>query len=141
MMQSPNTSGLEIAREAQSWIGTPYVHQARVRGVGVDCVGLVTCVAADLGYPHYADLRYWHMPEGDQILIELDRLFDPVQPQLSEPGDVLAFAWRRQAQHIGIRTQHGFVHADNSAAVKMVVEVSLDYKWRGRLAGAWRWRR
>ena len=30
-----------IVRLARSWIGTPYHHQASVRGVGTDCIGLV----------------------------------------------------------------------------------------------------
>jgi cell wall-associated NlpC family hydrolase len=30
-----------IVAEAESWIGTPYVHQASRKGVGCDCLGLV----------------------------------------------------------------------------------------------------
>lgn len=36
---------LEIA---QSWIGTPYRHQASRRGVGCDCLGLVIGVWGEL---------------------------------------------------------------------------------------------
>ena len=32
---------LHIVALARAWIGTPYHHQASVRGVGTDCVGLV----------------------------------------------------------------------------------------------------
>jgi cell wall-associated NlpC family hydrolase len=31
----------EVCREAETWMGTPYVPQGRVKGVGVDCGGLV----------------------------------------------------------------------------------------------------
>ena len=30
-----------IIAEARSWIGTPYRHQASLKGVGCDCLGLV----------------------------------------------------------------------------------------------------
>ena len=30
-----------IVREARTWLGTPYLHQASVRGAGCDCLGLV----------------------------------------------------------------------------------------------------
>lgn len=30
-----------IIVEARSWIGTPYHHQAALKGVGCDCLGLV----------------------------------------------------------------------------------------------------
>jgi hypothetical protein len=31
----------DIIAEARSWIGTPYAHQASVKGIGCDCLGLV----------------------------------------------------------------------------------------------------
>ena len=30
-----------IVAEARAWIGTPYLHQASLRGAGCDCLGLV----------------------------------------------------------------------------------------------------
>jgi cell wall-associated NlpC family hydrolase len=30
-----------IVAEARTWIGTPYRHQASLKGVGCDCLGLV----------------------------------------------------------------------------------------------------
>ena len=33
--------GDKIIAEARAWIGTPYHHQAAVKGVGCDCLGLV----------------------------------------------------------------------------------------------------
>jgi len=39
----------QIVAVARSWIGTPFHHQARVKGVGADCVGLTIGVALELG--------------------------------------------------------------------------------------------
>ena len=30
-----------ILTEARSWIGTPYRHQASLKGIGCDCLGLL----------------------------------------------------------------------------------------------------
>ena len=30
-----------VVATARAWIGTPYVHQASVRGAGCDCLGLL----------------------------------------------------------------------------------------------------
>jgi cell wall-associated NlpC family hydrolase len=40
-----------ILAEARRWIGTPYAHQASLRGVGCDCLGLVRGVYAALVGP------------------------------------------------------------------------------------------
>ena len=31
----------QIVAQARQWIGTPYLHQASLRGCGCDCLGLV----------------------------------------------------------------------------------------------------
>lgn len=32
---------VDIIPLARAWIGTPYLHQGRLRGVGCDCAGLL----------------------------------------------------------------------------------------------------
>jgi hypothetical protein len=39
----------DVIAAGREWIGTPFVHQGRVKGVGVDCVGLAIGIAEDLG--------------------------------------------------------------------------------------------
>ena len=39
--KSAGVSRAEIVAEARSWIGTPYRHQASLRGAGADCLGLI----------------------------------------------------------------------------------------------------
>src|SRR5881394_3419065 len=40
-----------IVAIARSWIGTPYVHQASLRGAGCDCLGLIRGIWRELkGY-------------------------------------------------------------------------------------------
>ena len=37
----PCLTRARIVAEARAWIGTPYRHQASLKGVGCDCLGLV----------------------------------------------------------------------------------------------------
>lgn len=66
------TTPADIVAEARSWVGTRWIHQARVKGVGTDCIGLVAGVALALNLPRAAE---WH---EDQRFKSYGRTPDPV---------------------------------------------------------------
>ena len=130
-----------IVAEARAWIGTPYRHQASVKGVGCDCLGLVrgvwrACVGEEpeLPPPYAAD---WAEARGEEALAEAAlRHLTPVAVDRFKPGDVLLFRWRAGfvAKHVVIATRDGtMIHAHDGAAV---CEVRLAPWWRRRLAYA-----
>lgn len=51
-----------IVDEARSWVGTPFRHQARIKGLGVDCVGLLVGVGEVLGLEVYDQTGYGRQP-------------------------------------------------------------------------------
>jgi NlpC/P60 family putative phage cell wall peptidase len=59
---------------ARSWLGTPYRHQASVKGVGADCLGLVRGVWRDVvGGEMEAPPAYsadWAEVGGREMLLE-----------------------------------------------------------------------
>ena len=125
------------------WIGTPYRHQASLRGVGCDCLGLVRGVWRDVvgaepeGLPVYgAD---WGERDGGEALIErAGRYLRAIDIAEAIAGDVLVFRWRPAsiAKHMGILTGgSSFIHAWEHAGV---VEVPLIAAWRRRIAAALR---
>ncbi len=85
-----------IVGEARRWIGTPYRHQASVKGGGCDCLGLVRGVwravvgAEPEGVPAYrAD---WAEVGGRETLLEAaERWLERVPLEAARPGDVLLF--------------------------------------------------
>ena len=94
---------------ARQWLGTPYHHQASLRGVGTDCVGLVRGIWRELNGtdaetpPAYT--RDWAEGSGRETLIEAaHRHLIEVAPSDMQPGDVLVFRWRRHtlAKHCAI---------------------------------------
>lgn len=126
---------------ARGWIGTPYVHQASVKGAGCDCLGLLRGVWRDLfgaepeAVPAYT--RDWSEPQGDE------RLFRAAVRHLSRkplghaaPGDVLLFRMREGAvaKHVGLQAEIGpsptFIHAYSGHGV---IESALSAPWARRV--------
>lgn len=136
----------EIVAAARGWIGTPWRHQGRVKGLGVDCVGLPIMVAHGLGIPakdgHMVDpLEYCNYPEDPldgRVLLVSQKLM--VEKQTAPlPGDVICFRFGAIPRHLGIVSDMpatldrlGIVHVNRM--VGRVVEHRLDHKWRRRIA-------
>lgn len=92
----------DVVAEARTWIGTSFMHQARVRGVGVDCVGLVIGVARALGLvePTLDITGYPRSPDGRSMLAVCDQHMRRVDaPAL---GCVLVVRHEIDPQHMGI---------------------------------------
>ncbi|HEY8267920.1 MAG TPA: NlpC/P60 family protein [Xanthobacteraceae bacterium] len=132
-----------IIAEARSWIGTPYRHQASLKGMGCDCLGLVRGVWRALNGPepeaapaYSAD---WAEAGGKESLAAAAaRHLVPVELADATPGDVLLFRWRAHlpAKHAAILVAADrIVHAHDGAAVAEVYFASF---WRRRLAYAFR---
>lgn len=135
-----------IIAAARSWIGTPYRHQASLKGIGCDCLGLVRGVWREVigaepeRAPPYAP--DWAEAGGTETLAAAAaRHLIPVPCDAFLPGDVLLFRWRASlpAKHAAIVTSLAtMVHAHDGAAV---AEVALAPWWRRRLAYAFRFPR
>lgn len=133
-----------VVAAARGWIGTPYVHQCSVKGVGTDCLGLVRGVWRELCGPEPERMPAYTPDWGEAGGIELllggaGRLLRPAPDE--QPGDVLIFRMRvgAVAKHMGILAQTGaepsFVHAYDRHGV---VESPLSAPWRARIAGRFR---
>ncbi len=129
---------------AEGWIGTPYRHQASLRGVGCDCLGLVRGVWRELYGdepevpPPYAP--DWAERSGeDRLTAAAERHFLSVADRgTAVPGDLLLFRFRPQfsAKHAGILGAGGrFIHAYEQAGV---VRSPLAPSWARRIAGIYR---
>ncbi|GER07176.1 hypothetical protein GCM10007972_18040 [Iodidimonas muriae] len=126
----------EIVTAARRWLGTPFHHQGRVRGVGVDCAGLVIGVARELDLMCIDVTGYGHRPDDT----EMERL---VRAHLTEIplaeaglGDVLLLLIDGRPQHLAIRTDIGMIHA--YAPARKVVEHRIDDSWASRIVAAFR---
>jgi NlpC/P60 family putative phage cell wall peptidase len=85
-----------IVAAARSWIGTPYRHQASLKGAGCDCLGLVRGVWRELyGREPEAPPPYraeWAETGGEETLLAAARRHLVERPLSGvAPGDVLLF--------------------------------------------------
>lgn len=136
-----------IVAAAKSWIGTPYRHQASLKGAGCDCLGLVRGVWRELyGFEPEPPQPYrpdWAETGGRETLLEAARRhLVEIPVATARPGDVLLFRMSPDAclKHCAIVSdgQPGdpeprILHAYWGRAV---VESWLGPWWRRRLAHA-----
>src|SRR3954454_1342913 len=88
-----------IVAEARAWIGTPYRHQASLKGIGCDCLGLVRGVWRALygeepePAPPYAP-DWAEAARAEPLAQAALRHLEPVDFAAFAAGDVLLFRWR-----------------------------------------------
>ncbi len=128
---------------ARSWIGTPYHHQASLKGIGADCLGLVRGVWRDL-YRRDADVAAsysadWAEASGIETMLEgAARHLIECDHRWFAPGDVVVFRLRAGtvAKHAAIvASETTMIHAMEGGPAS---EVALTAWWRRRIAGAFR---
>ena len=138
-----------IVIQARSWIGTPFHHQARLKGVGCDCLGLIVGVVDKLGLcdkygaplTGYDEVTYSKEPDGQYLMQKLCELLEEVPPADARAGDLALFTVRNNPQHMAILSDYdggiGMIHA--YAPARRVVEHRLDNDWQSRLVKGFRW--
>ena len=119
----------QIVNTAREWLETPYHHQARAIGVGVDCIGLVLGVLRELGVYTFDFTDYDRTPDSTVLLSLLEAHCTPTDSP--EPGDIHLFRIKRNPQHVGIVSDIGLIHAYQG--VGKVVEHTLDEFWQHRI--------
>lgn len=122
----------DVVDAARSWLDTPYRHQGRLKGVAVDCVGLVLGVCKELGLECSDVEGYSRRPDGT-LLPEMRRQTANVDPGQQQAGDLIVFHWNHDPLHLGILTSPDtMIHA--FALVRKVTEHRLDDKWLRQLS-------
>lgn len=130
-----------IVTAARSWIGTPYRHQASLKGVGCDCLGLIRGIWREqIGPEPQNPPPYspdWAETQGQEALIlALSRHFRPATAQALH-GTLLVFRLGAggAAKHLGIglHTPQGpaLIHAYSGHGV---VQSALGPAWQRRIA-------
>ena len=128
-------TGTDVYFKAKELINTPYVHQGRKKGVGIDCIGVPIWVANQLNLGDFDKADYPKEPDGSMIkLIEQHST-----KELLQPGVLLVFKISTVAQHCGIVSLYmggfGLIHAWDIAG--KVVEHRLTEDWLKKAVGCY----
>lgn len=132
----------EIVAEARTWIDTPFQHQARVKGLGVDCAGVVIEVGKALGLLDYTEQGYARQPNPERMGSLLEEHLVRIDKEDVMPGDIY---WMRfiEPMHLAIATElgdgrTGVIHAYSN--IGRCVEHGLDGKWSRRVVRCYRYK-
>jgi len=134
-----------IVAAARGWIGTPYVHQASVKGAGCDCLGLLRGVWREVKGADDPELLPPYSPDWAEATNE-ETLRDGLARHLSEIdiksiaiGNVALFRMvaNGPAKHCGIvAKKDGAPTLIHSRQNKRVSEEEFSQAWRRKLAYA-----
>lgn len=128
------TTREQIVSAARSYLGVRYHHQGRNRA-GLDCVGLLVCVARDLGFRTDGDRTGYSRQPYSAIRAALDESATPIPVDSYQPGDFLLMRFDSLPQHVAIVTDKGIIHSYLTA--RRVVEQSLSDDWKARIVAAY----
>lgn len=147
--RSPKSTRDAIVAAARSWVGTPFAHQQSLKGVGVDCVGVILGVGRELGIleispEQWAPFKaYTRQPNPARMRKAMGRFLDAslVDPQsLPAIGSIGWFGWRTDLpMHLAITAEldgrptmiHAFEYQGSC------VENTIDAVWRDRVDSWW----
>lgn len=141
------TEKFKIVTQARTWLGTPFKHQGRLKGVGVDCLGLIVGVLTELeinisgkNISQIDEQNYSMLPSGERLQNKLNQYLQKVEISQISPGDILLMQFTREPQHLAFVASHpnglGLIHAYLQAG--KVVEHSLDDVWQSRIVAAYK---
>jgi len=110
-----------VAAEAQSWLGTPYHHMGRLKGVGVDCAMLPAEIYEACGLIPRQEVAFypmdWNLHQGgERYLAQV--LEHAAEVEAPHPGDLVL--WR-----FGRCLAHGAIVLDWPRIIHAVVRVGV----------------
>lgn len=137
----------QVVDQARKYLQTPFAHQGRTRRHSLDCVGLVLCVACDLGIcdvhgaplDRYSYRDYGPDPVGLMVFDACKRhlVSLPVTSELRH-GMVICMRVPTSPSHVGIvSADNGYpcvIHAYSGGEAKCVEHI-LDKAWMRRIVG------
>lgn len=146
------TIGDKIADDAYTWLGTPHVNQARVKGIGVDCGMLLIGCAEDVNAVDKGSVKIkpysneWHLHHSDEWFLKyVQEYCEEVPAEDMKRGDFLLYQFGRCISHAGIYIGGGrIIHAVINQGVIMsdLNDVMFyDAKGRPRLRKVYRFSR
>lgn len=125
-----------VIEAARACLRTPFRHQGRQPGRGLDCGGLVIHAFTSAGYTMTDEPGYTREPQPAWMRAVLERVFVPVDDL--RPGDVLWMRFDMDPQHLAIWTGVTIIHAFLRS--RKVVEHRMDSAWWLRVVKRYRHR-
>lgn len=133
----------EIITAASECLETPFVHQGRVIGLGMDCAGVLVYCFARLGLPFNDEMGYPRNPYDGQLdkILAAQPSLRPIIKTAARRGDVLSMRIKSAPQHIAIHAGqvrgHDYIIHGSSEHGKVCMHRLCDV-WGSRVMSAYR---
>lgn len=137
----------QVVAAARRWVGTPFADKGRRIGQGLDCVGLVLCVASELGLVDKNDVPftpemyndYSSQPAGNFVHLTCHKHLVAKGLPAMRPGDVVTMAIPSAPCHVGIvgldsTGIYTLIHAYAGGGSKCI-EHEISASWQRRIMG------
>lgn len=127
-----------IIAAARECLGTPFRHQGRLLGEGLDCAGVAVHVARRIGCEVLDVPGYGRTPAFGLLELALDAqgCLEAVALADRRPGDLLLMRFDGDPQHLAILAEGTIIHAYES--VGKCCEHRLSSPWVARIVRAYR---
>ena len=128
----------DVVAAASECLNTPFLHQGRLAGRGLDCAGVIAHVMTRLGLA-YEDMRgYPRTPYERMIEKVMDRQPNMVAVPQSEmtKGDILLMRFTDEPQHLAVHAGENIIHAYEH--VGKCCEHRFADVWRARVVRVYR---
>lgn len=130
-----------IVREWRSWLDTPWLHQHRTKGIGVDCAGVLVETCKTLGLSTFDLVGYDRMPDGNALIDLCDEQMTRIPIAHMQPADAVVMKFDLMPQHLALITPYregvlAILHGNTQ--IGRVVEHRLDVYWRSLIVAAYR---
>ena len=131
--------GHKVVEVARGCIGTPFAHQARVAGKGLDCAGLVIECAKSIGAKYIDYTGYPRHPFDGMLekMLSSQPCLRRVSKNEMLPGDILLTRIKTAPQHLGVYSGGGYMIHSYSQVGK-VVEQRIDSDWNAKITAVYR---
>jgi cell wall-associated NlpC family hydrolase len=116
----------EVVLAARSLLGTTYHEHARLRDVGVDCIGVPIVASWLTGLkPREFDIQGYSTTPDGSLLPQCDEHLIRIRRDEMQPGDVVVVRWGKEPHHVGVvgDWRHGglsIIHAENYRHRKVI---------------------
>lgn len=128
----------DIVAAARELIDTPFRHQGRAPGVGLDCAGVFVLVCRAFGLPVEDEPAYGRNPYKGLLekCVARQPFMTKVPKDEAREGDILLMRFDGEPQHIAIHAGETMIHSYEH--VGRVVEHRISSMWRARIVHVYR---
>jgi cell wall-associated NlpC family hydrolase len=136
---TPEEGRAAVVAEAVTWLGTPWRHRGRIKGVGVDCAQFVIKCYAGAGLIDDFDTgeypRDWHIHRNEErFLTFVPRFAREIAERDVGPGDLILCRIGRVFSHgVIVTTWPQGIHAAVNAGMVVLCDLDSD---AGLIGGA-----